>query len=151
MNDDFAIDPALQSLEARLSAVRPKLPDREAQELLYQCAFAAGQKLAARRTRRWQITSAAMAVLLLGVSVSLLNKRVLVAGREPVTTDPAAQVQVQVPDVLIRVTPVPLDAWQVPADTAAKFETALTRFKQLDANSRSLAVGPMTRAAGRVP
>jgi hypothetical protein len=154
MNDDLPIDSGLQSLEAQLSARRPKLPDREAQELLYQCAFAVGQKLAARRTRRWQIASAAMAVLLSGVGISLVNERVLMARREPSTMVPAASVQVQtpynVPRPRSRVVAVPLDAWQVRADPAATFETALARFKQMDANSRSLSVGTMMRAAGTV-
>jgi hypothetical protein len=155
MNDDFSIDPALESLAARLSAVRPKLSDREAQELLYQCAFAVGQKWATRRTRHWQIASAALAVLLLGASVSLVNERVLVAERKPAAMDAAAPVQVHAPPIVprppFRGTPVPLDAWQVRVDTTATFERALTKFKQMDANSRSLAVGSMSRVTGTMP
>jgi hypothetical protein len=155
MNDEFSIDPALESLAARVSALRPKLPEREAQDLLYQCAFAAGQKVAARRARRWQIASGAMAVLLLGASISLVNERVLVARRDAATMDRAASTQVQtshnIPRPLSRVAAVPLDAWQVRTDTAGIFETALARFGQLDTNSRSLAVGNMACPADRVP
>jgi len=155
MNDDFPIDPALQSLEARLAGLRPKLSEREAQELLYQCAFAAGEKAAARRTRRWQLASAAMVVLLVGMSVPLVNEQVLVARREPAAVQPIAPVQVPTPHNVLRsssrVAAVPLDAWQVRPDTTATFEAALAKFQQLDASSRSLAVGNMARAAGTLP
>lgn len=151
MNDDFPTEPGLRSLEARLTAIRPQLSDRDSRELLFQC-LAAGQALAVRRTRRWQMASAAMAVLLVGMSISLVNERMSVAQREPMTMDPRASTPLQSPHDAGRPRPrsvaVPLDAWQVPTDSTAVFEAALTRFKQMDANARSLAVGTMARAAG---
>lgn len=154
MNNDFPIDPKLKSLEARLSALRPKLLDREAQELLYQCAFTAGRKLATRQTRRWQFASAAMAVVLLGVSVSLVKERAIVAEREPGILEHAGTVQAQTPQQIAHPGhrgAVSLDAWQIRTDDSVRFETALNKFKQMDANSRSFAVGHMSRAAGNMP
>ena len=155
MNDEFPIDPALQSLEVRVSALRPKLPGREVDDLLYHCAFAAGQKVAAGRTRRWQIASAAMAALFIAVSIAVVSERGRVARRELATRDTVSTGQLQTSDrdprPVPRVVRVPLDAWQVHADTTATFETALTRFNRIDRDARSLAVGTMMRATGTVP
>ena len=59
----------LQSLEARLASLPPRLPAGDAQQLLYQCAFAAGQaagqRANSRAVQRWMI-AASLLVLLCG-------------------------------------------------------------------------------------
>ena len=46
MNEPSLNDPHLQSLEARLAAMPPQESAARQQELLYRCAFAAGQSSA---------------------------------------------------------------------------------------------------------
>ena len=75
MNDHLFHDPALKSLEARLAAALPQLSDPDRQTLLYDCAFAAGRRTAAVQTRRWQRASAALATLLVVVSLTLASTR----------------------------------------------------------------------------
>ena len=155
MNDDFQIDHALQSLEAQLMAHRPMLPDREVRDLLYGCAFAAGQKSAIRGTRRWQVASASMAVLLLGMSIPLAHERLLVARPGPATNRPVTPAQVPTPrnasTSWSHVAAVPLDAWQVQENTDTKFDTELAKFQRMNADASSLAVGTWRRAMAPEP
>lgn len=155
MNDDLQFDPALQSLEAQLIAHRPVLTDREYRELLYQCAFAAGRNSAIRRTRRWQVACASMVVLLLGTSTPLVHERQFVARPEPATNEHSTAVQVptlrHVSTPWSRIAAVRLDAWQVQDNTDTKFAAELAKFKQLSANSRSLAVGTWMRPMAPMP
>jgi hypothetical protein len=67
MNDNFLNDPVLQSLEARLAALPPRLSTPEREQLLYHAAFAAGQTAATRTTahnaRPWIGATAVLALL----------------------------------------------------------------------------------------
>lgn len=155
MNDELRDDPTLRPLEARLAAIRPVLPDHECRELLFQCAFAAGRTAGARWTRRWRVASMALVVLMAGMSIPLVNDRLIVARLQPAAIRSAAPVEAHVPrnvqQPLPRVALGPLDAWQVPTDPGATFETALSKFKELDSNSRSQAICTMARVVDTVP
>jgi hypothetical protein len=155
MNDDSSNDLAIQAFEAQLMAHRPKLADREVRDLLYGCAFAAGQKSAIRETRRWQLASASMAVLLLGMSIPLAHVHLVVARPEPATNRPATTAQVPTPGKAATswspIAAVPLDAWQVQENTETKFDSELAKFQRMNADASSLAVGTWRRAMAPAP
>jgi len=80
MNDHPLSDPALQSLEARLASLPPRLAAGERQELLYRCAFAAGESAGRRASSRailgWMVTTSILALVCLALTyraVSLLQ------------------------------------------------------------------------------
>src|SRR5688572_8156186 len=73
MNDHTLSDPQLQSFEARLAAATPQSSPVEQQQLLYQCAFAAGQRAGRKSLRRWRVASAALVVLLFVLSVPVAH------------------------------------------------------------------------------
>jgi len=154
MNDHPLNDPALRSFEQQLAGLAPQLPPVDQQELLYRCAFAAGQKATVRKVRRWQAATAALVVMLLGLSVPLIRDRMPVARHE---AQPIRPNVVSVPvtpqlEILARVggiAGVELDAWQLEPSPSAAFAQELARFKETDPALRSLAVGPMTATALR--
>jgi hypothetical protein len=77
MLDNPLNDPTLQSLEARLAAIPLRLPTNERQQLLYQCAFAAGQSAGQRTAtniaRRWMAVTTVMALLTLTLGYRLIT------------------------------------------------------------------------------
>src|SRR6266850_7671925 len=77
MDDHPLNDPTLQALEARLSALPPRLPERDRQQLLYQCGVAAGQTAAqragAQSTRRWMAVTTLLALLSLTLGYRVMT------------------------------------------------------------------------------
>jgi hypothetical protein len=72
MNDHSLGDPALQSLEARLASLPPRLAAGEQQQLLYHCALAAGeaagQRASSRAMRGWIAATSILALVCLGLT-----------------------------------------------------------------------------------
>ena len=140
-------DPALQALEARLAGVMPQVSATERNELLYQCAFAAGRQAANRTVRTWQATAAVLVVLLLGMSVSLAQNGLMLARQEqPVPQPspgsapaPSTIVERDVEIVRSPIVGVPTDAWQV-EKSSGELEVA-----QADSTLSPLAVASLTR------
>lgn len=151
-------DPRLQALEARLAAMPPQLSTVQQQQLLYECAFAAGRQSARHTVRRWQASFAGMMVLLVGLSLPLIRKDLLV-DNEPRAADPAAadlarvEIAAQPAASTLEFSPlghwpsseVSLDAWQVQTQASASFDRELAQFAKSDPQLRSLAVGALTR------
>lgn len=52
------LDPSENAFEARLAGLRPVAPALPRETFLYNAGFAAAQAAAARRTRRWQLSTA---------------------------------------------------------------------------------------------
>lgn len=151
-------DPRLQALEARLAAMQPQLSTAQQQQLLYQCAFAAGRQSARHTVRRWQAAVAGLMVVLVGLSLPLLGKETLL-GKEPpaaelgaaglaraeVAAEPAADA-LELSPLGHRPSPEhSLDAWQVQTEASASFDHELAQFANIDPQLRSLAVGSLTR------
>lgn len=152
MNTDSSNDPQLQSLAARLAAAAPRLPDGEAQQLLYQCAFAAGQSAAARKTRRWQAASSALAATLLGVCVFAMPGPLRIAQQPPVADSPSQPEPQEHEDLPARsFVAVRLDAWQARDDGIEKFAHKLAQFKQLEPELRAVALRSLDHAAALQP
>ncbi|MSR60050.1 MAG: hypothetical protein EXS05_20830 [Planctomycetaceae bacterium] len=152
MNEHSLNDPKLQSFEARLAAKVPQLSPFQQQHLLYQCAFAAGQKTAGRSLRRWQAFAAALVVLLLGVSIPLAQDRLLIAKRtvEPIVpaevTPQQMVAQSEIPIIARQSATIELDAWQTQPSSSALLTDELACFERTDPHLRSLAVGTLSRA-----
>jgi hypothetical protein len=168
MNEYPLNDPQLQSLEARLAASAPAIPAAERQQLLYQCAFAAGQRASRRCLRAWQAAAAALGVLVALLSVPFSGDVPRpedpdhAAGREPspaaagdlahgprMPRDPRPDTGAEL--VVARSQrpqppQVELDAWQVRSSDQAALTEQLAQFSQLDPGLRSLAVGRLTRS-----
>ena len=154
MNDHSFNDPQLQSLEARLAAAAPQSSPVEQQQLLYQCAFAAGQLAGRKSLRRWRVASAALVVLLLGLSVPVAHnhwKPFLVEQKR----DPSTPTEVKPQPMLAQSeisfsarqsAAVDLDAWQVPHSDRGSLSDELAQFRNTDPHLRSLAVRTFTRA-----
>src|SRR5438045_7376781 len=72
MTDNPLRNPELQSLEARLASMPPRLGAGEQQQLLYQCAFAAGkaagQRASGRVIRGWTAVTSILALLCVGLA-----------------------------------------------------------------------------------
>src|SRR5262245_14749454 len=121
MNDPSFNDPNLQSFEARLAAMTPQESPARQQELLYHCAFAAGRSAGGKTVRRWQAAVAALAVLLVGMSIPLARSQMQVAQPKPEQAAPVQDVQPQPPmlaqeeatPAVRQAVVVDLDAWQV--------------------------------------
>jgi hypothetical protein len=101
MNDDPLHDPGLDSFAGRLSGLRPQLAGSESKQLLYACAFAAGEAAArlagARRMRCWMGATSLLAVvsLTLGLQVMQQTDRTLTT---PQGRSVAAQEEPAAPD-----------------------------------------------------
>lgn len=150
MNDRPYQDQQLQAFEARLAMLSPKLSDDDRSELLYQCAFAAGQRSSARRVHTWQLTTAALLLVLLGASVPLVSPPFQVArhAERPPPLEPQAPAREAVPaeisdrDLFPRpAVEVALDAWQLPDTSGDKLSHELARFEEQEEAFRSLAMG----------
>ena len=150
-------DPRLQALEARLAAMPPQLSTAQQQQLLYQCAFAAGRQSARHTVRHWQAAVAGLMVVLVGLSLPLLEETQL--GKEPpaaelgaaglaraeVAAEPAADTLDLSPLGHRPPAEISLDAWQVRTEASASFDHELAQFANSDPQLRSLAVGSLTR------
>ncbi|MEX2176294.1 MAG: hypothetical protein WD872_18170 [Pirellulaceae bacterium] len=160
MNDKPTGDPGLESLAARLAAHAPRLPQPEQDRLLYQCAYAAGQAATARKTRRWQVASAALAVVLVGLSIPAASERLRVAWQAPPLADPPAPVVGENHSPKIEPEPRPatanptdrsptiaLDAWQLATDRSATFAEELAKVREADPSGRLLSTRGMSDAS----
>jgi len=150
MNDHPLDDPRLRSLEAQLAQMPPQASPAEQQQMLYQCAFAAGRQAARKTTRRWQAATAVLAVLF-GLSIPLGRDNSLLARRaaEPPAPKNVAPRQIpaeeETPLVVQRQgAAVALDAWQSRPSTDA-LANELAQFEHSDARARSLSLGMLTR------
>ena len=159
MNEHTLHDPQLQSLEARLAATNLQLSAGDQQQLLYQCAFAAGKGVFTRSLRRWQFAAGVLVVLSLGISVPLARDEWLLATQRAKVPVPAQQspapaevvppamlVQDVIPHRTPQVAAVELDAWQLPAPVANSYAEEIARLENSDLHLRSLTVGTLTRA-----
>ncbi len=152
MNDHSLNDPQLQSLEARLAAAAPQSSPVEQQQLLYRCAFAAGELAGRKSLRRWRVASATLVVLLLGLSVPVAHDhwRLAAQKREPSTsTELKPQPMLAQSEILFSArqsAAFDLDAWQMPRSDRVSLSDELAQFRNTDPHLRSLAVGTFTRA-----
>lgn len=142
MNEQFLPDPELQAFESRLAALSPKASDTACRDLLYQCAFAVGQRSAHRRTRTWQGTTVVLVLLLMGTNLPLANQRLAENGEIPAPSVPVDATDqagsAARPELVLtphRMREIPLDAWQ--PSTAASDQLA-TEFVNLQAHDSSL-------------
>jgi hypothetical protein len=78
MNDNPLSDPGLQSLEARLASMPPRLAAGEQQQLLYQCAFVAGKAVGQEASRRviqaWTAVASILALLCVGLAYRMTSQ-----------------------------------------------------------------------------
>lgn len=158
MNPSSNIDPELQSLEARLADMAPRLPRDEQKQLLYECAFAAGRKQGAAALWKWRASAGSLAVVLL-VAAAI---NIFAAGNDdrvgpsvatsPSQVAPAPRANGAFSSSAISppspVRSVRLDAWQkAPPLSRDSLDESLASWNGVDPHSRSLAVGALTRAA----
>jgi hypothetical protein len=147
-------DPALQAIENQLAGLAPQISSAEQQDLLYQCAFAAGKQTMTRSLRRWQGAVAALAVLLVSVSVPLANNQWTVARHEPPPPKKQTPTNVQiaaaepVTDPIRPVVPArQFDAWQLALNSSDAVASNLEQMERTDPEMRSFGVVALTRAA----
>jgi hypothetical protein len=151
MMDHYSLDDIqLQTLATRLGDIVPKVSAAEQQQLLYECAFAAGQRAAKRVVRRWQGAAAVLTVLLMGASIPLARERS--APEQAIAVQPAQNRGLERTAADDEIPPIPvrganailLDAWQTKPSTVASFDSELAQFARMDPHLRSLAVGALT-------
>jgi hypothetical protein len=150
MNDHPLDNPRLRSLEAQLAQLAPQASPAEQQQLLYQCAFAAGRQAARKTIRRWQAATAVVAVLF-GLSMPLGRDNSLLARRAAEPPAPKGLAPRQIPaeqeaPLIVQRQPaaVALDAWQSRPSTDT-FANELAQFEYSDVRARSLSLGRLTR------
>src|SRR5262245_34488998 len=150
------LDPELESLAAKLAAQSPRLPVSESQELLYRCAFAAGQSATARNARQWQGLSATLALLLAAAALlplatqqrrHFVNQTIEVPSNKPGSEASESPRLQAIAGVAVGPSKIDLDAWQQPADAGQVLEQGLIRFANIDPALRSLAVANLSRCA----
>ena len=160
MNEPTRHDPELQSFEARLGAAPLRLPVAEQQQLLYQCAFAAGKKSSIRTLRCWQGAAVGMLILLGAINVPPPRGQGVAATQHvqpaiPTRQDPAPRVKatstlVMKDTLLGHQTPTPpavdLDAWQLPHPNSDSLTEELAQLEKSDPRLRFMTVGVMTSA-----
>lgn len=149
-------DPALKAFEDQLAGLAPQISLTEQQDLLYQCAFAAGKQAMNGSLRRWQAAVATLAVLLGCVCLPLANSQWTVARHEPQPgpvpspTPTPQQIVVREPvsDSVRPVVPAArFDAWQVALSSSDAIASNLAQLEQIEPATRPLAVTALTRAA----
>jgi hypothetical protein len=152
MNEHSLQDPQLRSLEARLAAAAPQSSHIEQQQLLYQCAFAAGQQVGRKSLQSWRVAAATLVVLCCGLSVPLAHDRWKLeepARELPTATKAPSQPMLAYSEVPFSARPsaaVDLDAWQMPHSERMSLSDELAQFRRTDPHLRSLAMGTFTRA-----
>ena len=145
-------DPTLKAIEDQLAGLTPQLSSAERQDLLYQCAFAAGKQTMTRSLRRWQGAVGALAVLFMSVSLPLATSRWPVARHEPPPGPAPTQVLVaSAGPVSESIRPVvsagQYDAWQVALNSSDAVASNLKQLERIEPETRPLAVAALTRAA----
>ncbi len=162
MSSDSLNNPQGQTFEAWLAGMVPRLSSDEQQKLLYECAFAAGQRHSVKSLRRWQSIAAGLLLLLLGASGPLAydlfppnnnapNRPIFAdsksahpnsetADRPKTESATASHVMVRQP------VSVDLDAWQASELNSELLDEQLAQLGQSDPQTRLLAVGAFTRA-----
>lgn len=150
MNELSPSDPRLAALEARLAATPPQLSPAEEQQLLYQCAFAAGQGAAGKMLWRWRAIAATLLLLTLGMSMSIVQggfnlARTPLERSVPVDTEPPRMMakQQDIPEFVRPRAAVRLDAWRVQESMSGA--AVVAQFDHTDPNLHSLTVGALTR------
>jgi hypothetical protein len=151
MNEHRFEDPSLRDIEARLAAAAPRLGAAQQQELLYRCAFKAGQHTGLGRVRRWQVATGAAAALCVAALI-------LPPARSPRPADQRAAVPSSSPQIASesaadestaarprQVAPVALDAWQLERRPASALSEELASFEQLDPRMQSSSVAHLLR------
>lgn len=124
MTEHSLNDPSLKSLEARLASSVPSISPADQQQLLYQCAFAAGRRATMRMVRRWQAATAVLASLVIAVCLPQFMAPSRVAIQPPPKSAPDKNIE-QTRSVLPadrdpivqaneRPVTIQLDAWQIP-------------------------------------
>ena len=150
MSEHRLEDPALNDIETRLAAAAPRLGTAEQQELLYRCAFEAGQRAGLGRVRRWQVATVAAAALFVAAlilpsarSPAPAEQRVAVESSRPrVASESAADESTAARPR--QLAPVELDAWQLEQRATALSEE-LASFEQLDPRMQSSSVAHLLR------
>lgn len=151
MSDYELDDVSLKALESRLASAAPELAPAEQQELLYCCAFEAGQRHNRGRVRRWQAATAATAALLITVLVvpptrdiapaeeraSVRSSSLQVPSGPAIDESPAARPR--------QLAAVELDAWQIERPATASLSEELGLFERLDPRMQSSSVAHLLR------
>lgn len=143
MNEHSLNDPLLQSLEARLAAGVPRVSAAEQQQMLYQCAFAAGRHASVRTMRRWQAATATLAAIVVAFGLPQFISRNQVAVQPPVR--PSSSIVIDspkpVPQPAVQLTErtgIQLDAWQLPHSDDSLHSQMLAHHDATDSSVNSL-------------
>lgn len=151
--DEPSLTPELQDLQSRLSRIVPPIATSRQQEMLYQCAFAAGRNSVGARLRVWRVATASLAAL----SLFLVAYRpsVPTAGLHPerssiplVEQPPREPLEAPPHESLALVRQplsVELGAWQVPSRSDVALANQLTQFEQVPPEMQSLTVRALAR------
>ena len=159
MSDHSINDPNLQDLESRLANMILRVSPRDAQNLLYQCAFEAGQKKTGKAIRRWQAAVATLFVVSMGLSVALVNQKVTrtdmvqsppTIGSQSTSTvassngaKPAAAQDI--PQISRKEISVDLDAWQLRSTNGETTASDMALVVHSDPTLQPYTVGALTR------
>lgn len=151
MNTHSSGDAQFRSLEARLAAANPQLSVSDQQQLLYECAFAAGRDAGRKRLPNWQLVATGLMGIVVGLSLSLplVRDQGTVVEKGPVAPAPT-DVQRQptfvpeVPNPARQSAIADVNAWQLQHESVSLADQ-LAQFKQTDPHLRSLSVGTLTR------
>jgi hypothetical protein len=156
MSESMRPDPRLQSFEAQLGAMSWQLPVGEQRQLLYQCAFAAGKQAASARLRSWQLATAALLLLLTGVSVpralppwgrtAQQNELTVAANARQSPTATVVTTPKTVPQSQPALAVLELGAWPLRCARAHDLSDELAQLNASDPRLRALTVGGMTTA-----
>ena len=152
MTDDLLPDPQLRLLEAQLLAQPPQVSIAKQDELLYACAFAAGQQIARRSLRRWRMSTIVMGGMVVGMAIPHFGGSSQMArhpSEQSVPMVPAPSQQPAPPESMVSMqkpTTAVLDAWQVSDPVDQSLSDQLAQLERTRPQMKSLTVGTLIRA-----
>jgi hypothetical protein len=152
VNDNDISGPPWQSFEKELAVHVPQISVQERDQILYACAFAAGQMKRSQSIRFWKMMVTTLSLLL---AVSLIPhlhspsdisyETQSVPGSPEGTSSQAMKAEEASESESEILLMVNLDAWRVPSSKNRLLSSQLTEFGQLDPYQRSLTVSSMNR------
>ena len=113
-------DPLSTPFEAQLAALAPRLSTAEQQRMLYECAFAAGQRQTRSAVLKWQVATTVLGLALVGMLTlrphqgwaarpTTTNVNTIVEQAKPAPRLPEEPLLAARPRLTVN-----LDAWQIP-------------------------------------
>lgn len=147
MNQPDAPDPQLELFTSQLIAMAPRLSAAEQQQILYECAFSAGQGQSRRALFKWRAATTVLGLLVVGMSLPMVSGRLTAQAVQPVSmpvVEATPPVTLTTEESLVatrKPISVRLDAWQIPASAEDPWHRQTAQLPAIGPSENELTVG----------